>query len=139
MISYGGLSEKEEEKAMQITEQDNVFLDMFRGKTETTVEQIRMAVERSNFYEEEDDSEIDEAAERIYEKLQIINSEYLQWFEILLGCTFSVIGYMAPIWILMFQVKMRQLEMEDEVMQFQTIILMLMRIERVNVEIILEW
>ena len=42
-------------------------------------------------------------------------------------------------WILKFQVKMRQLEMEDEVMQFQTIILMLMRIERVNVEIILEW
>ena len=34
---------------------------------------------------------------------------------------------------------MRALEMEDEVMQFQTIILMLMRIERVNVEIILEW
>ena len=29
--------------------------------------------------------------------------------------------------------------MEDEVMQYQTIILMLMRIERVNVEIILEW
>ena len=29
--------------------------------------------------------------------------------------------------------------MEDEVMQFQTIILMLMRIERVNVEIILEY
>lgn len=29
--------------------------------------------------------------------------------------------------------------MEDEVMQFHTIILMLMRIERVNVEIILEW
>ena len=39
----------------------------------------------------------------------------------------------------MFQVKMRQIEMEDEVMQFHTIILMLMRIERVNVEIILEW
>mgnify|MGYP003304527502 CR=1 FL=1 len=46
---------------------------------------------------------------------------------------------MAPIWLLYFQVKMRQLEMEDEVMQFQTIILMLMKIERVNVEIILEW
>ena len=34
---------------------------------------------------------------------------------------------------------MRQLEMENEVMQFQTIILMLMKIERVNVEMILEW
>ena len=31
------------------------------------------------------------------------------------------------------------MEMEDEVMQFQTIIVMLMKIERVNVEIILEW
>ena len=39
----------------------------------------------------------------------------------------------------MFQKIMRQMEMENEVMQFQTIILMLMKIERVNVEMILEW
>ena len=31
------------------------------------------------------------------------------------------------------------MEMDNEVMQFQTIILMLMKIERVNVEMILEW
>ena len=46
---------------------------------------------------------------------------------------------MSPVILLKFQYKMRLMEMEDEVMQFQTIILMLMRIERVNVEIILEW
>ena len=57
----------------------------------------------------------------------------------MLGFVFAILGYMSPVWLLMFQSKMRQLEMEDEVMQFQTIILMLMRIERVNVEIILEW
>ena len=51
----------------------------------------------------------------------------------------GIVGYMAPLWLLFFQAKMRQIEMEDEVMQFQTIILMLMKIERVNVEIILEW
>jgi len=39
----------------------------------------------------------------------------------------------------MFQKILRKLEMENEVMQFQTIILMLMKIERVNVEMILEW
>ena len=71
--------------------------------------------------------------------MQVINTEYVQWFELLLAFVFAVIGYMAPLWILVFQAKMRQLEMEDEVMQFQTIILMIMRIERVNVEIILEW
>ena len=46
---------------------------------------------------------------------------------------------MAPKWMLMFQKILRKLEIESEVMQFQTIILMLMKIERVNVEMILEW
>ena len=40
---------------------------------------------------------------------------------------------------MIFQKKMRQMEMENEVMQFQTIILMLMKIERISVEMILEW
>ena len=135
----GGLSEKDEAKAMELTKQDNVFLDQFRGKINTTEDQLRMAIENSKYYEDADSGDIDKAVERIYNKLQIVNSEYLQWFELLLACVFAVIGYMAPIWILYFQVKMRQLEMEDEVMQFQTIIMMLMRIERVNVEMILEW
>ena len=124
---------------MEVTEQDNIILNQYRGKPNTTVEQIRAAVERLDYYEEAEEEELDTAAERIYEKLQVVNSEYLKWFELLLACVFAVIGYMAPIWILYFQVKMRQLEMEDEVMQYQTIIMMLMRIERVNVEIILEW
>ena len=124
---------------MEVTEQDNIILDLYRGKVNTTVEQIRAAVERLDYYEDAEEEELDSAAERIYEKLQVVNSEYLKWFELLLACVFAVIGYMAPIWILYFQVKMRQLEMEDEVMQYQTIIMMLMRIERVNVEIILEW
>ena len=50
-----------------------------------------------------------------------------------------VIAYMGPVWLLIFQKTMRQMDMENEVMQFQTIILMLMKIERVNVEMILEW
>ena len=126
-------------KAMELTEQDNIILDQFRGKMDTTDAQIKRAVERLDYYEDADEAEIDKAVERIREKLDIINSEYMQWFEILLAFVFAIIGYMAPIALLMFQAKMRQIEMEDEVMQFQTIILMLMRIERVNVEMILEW
>ena len=137
MIFCGEMTEKDRENAMEITRQDNEILDQFRGKLDTTVQQIEIAVERADFYE--DDDEITQAAERIFDKLQIINSEYMKWFEVLLSFVFAIIGYMAPIWMLMFQAKMRQIEMEDEVMQFQTIILMLMRIERVNVEIILEW
>ena len=85
---------------------------------------------KSKYYKDASDADIESNAKKIYEKLQTVNSEYLKWFELLLALTFSILGYMSQIWILMFQVKMRQLEMEDEVMQFQTIILMLMRIEK---------
>ena len=135
----GGMTAKNEAKAMELTRQDNEFLDMFRGKLDTTVKDIEKALERSKYYRDSKQEEITKAAERIYNKLQVVNSEYLKWFEMLLAFVFAIVGYMSQIWILMFQSKMRQLEMEDEVMQFQTIILMLMRIERVNVEIILEW
>ena len=63
----------------------------------------------------------------------------MRWFEILISFGLGAIAYYGPIWLLMFQKIMRQMEMENEVMQFQTIILMLMKIERVNVEMILEW
>ena len=133
------MSASDEKKAMELTEQDNKFIDKFRGKVDTKQEDVEREVRRSGFYAESTDEEIENATKRIFEKIQVVNSEYLQWFEVLLAFVFGIIGYMAPIWILMFQVKMRQIEMEDEIMQFQTIILMLMRIERVNVEIILEW
>ena len=135
----GGLSTKEERKAVELTKQDNIILEQFKGKLKTTKEEIKRAVTKLKYYEGASDGEIDKAVNRVYDKLQIINTECMQWFEFLLAFVFMIIGYMTPMWILMFQVKIRQLEMEDEVMQFQTIILMLMRIERVNVEIILDW
>ena len=135
----GGMTGSELEEAMAKTESDNKFLDMFKGNKETTVEDIQKAMTRSKDYQDSTDSEIEKAADRVYKKLQKVNKEYLGWFEVLLAVIFMLIAYMAPIWIMYFQLKMRQMEMEDEVMQFQTIILMLMRIERVNVEIILEW
>ena len=135
----GGLTGQELTKAMALTESDNKFLDMFKGNKETTEKDIKRAMQKSKDYADSTDEEIDTAAKRVYEKLQKINKEYLGWFEVLLAVVFMIIAYMSPIWLMYFQLKMRLMEMEDEVMQFQTIILMLMRIERVNVEIILEW
>ncbi len=139
MIFCGEMTEKVRATAMELTEHDNEVINQFRGDLDVTLQQVQIVVERTDFYEEYDDAGITKTSERIFNKIQIVNSEYLQWFEVLLSFVFAIMGYMAPIWILMFQAKMREIEMEDEVMQFQTIILMLMRIERVNVEMILEW
>ena len=135
----GEMSEKETKKAEELTKSDNKFLDMFKGKTDTTQADIEKAMAKDEDYENSSADEISAAAERVLKKLRTINGEYLSWFEMLLAMVFAIVAYNAPVWLLKFQAKMRQLEMENEVMQFQTIILMLMRIERVNVEMILEW
>ena len=135
----GEMDEKDYQKAMEVTETHNYFLDMFRGKLDTTQDDIKKAMERSRYYRDSDETVIESNSEQIYEKLKTVNSEYLKWFEILLAMVFAIIGYASPILILKFQVIIRKMSMEDEVMQYQTIILMLMRLERVDVEMILEW
>ena len=135
----GDMSDSDLNKAMKKTEEDNKILNSLNNKENVTKDTVRLAVKYSEYYEGLDDQQIDTATERIYSKYQTLHSEYIQWFEVLLAFVLAALAYSSPNWLLKFQMKMRQLEMEDEVMQFQTIILMLMKIERVNVEIILEW
>ncbi len=132
-------SDSDIKKAMAVTESDNVYLDRYKGKSGITVDVIKTDLKYSQEYRKSTDEDIQKVADRLMDKLTVINSESLQWFELLMAILFGVIGYYVPIWLLVFQKKMRQLEMENEVMQFHTIIMMLMKIERVNVEMILEW
>lgn len=134
----GTLSEKDQKKAQELTEQDNFFLDKFKGKLDTTEEDIKKAMIKSKYYTENDEN-LTTDAQRVLKKLKVVNSENMKWFEELIAIAIAVIAYNAPIWMMIFQKKMRQMEMENEVMQFQTIILMLMKIERISVEMILEW
>ena len=135
----GELNERDYKKAMEVTKLHNHFLDIFRGKLDTTQDDIEKEMRKSKYYRDSDDTTIESNAKKIYEKLKVVNSEYLKWFEILLAMVFAIIGYASPILMLKFQVIIRKMSMEDEVMQYQTIILMLMRLERVDVEMILEW
>ena len=135
----GEMNDRDYRNAMKVTETHNYFLDMFKGKLNTTQDDIEKAMRKSTYYRDADDETITSNATQILEKLQIVNSEYLKWFEILIAMVFAIIGYAAPMLMLKFQVIIRKMSMEDEVMQFQTIILMLMRLERVDVEMILEW
>ena len=133
-----GMSEAEEAEAKKQLAIDNKYLDKYKG-TKITKEQLGLVLKVAPEFSNSTDEEITEATERIYKKLQTIGNEYLKSIELIVAIAFAYLGYLAPMLLLKFQVKMRQMEMEDEVMQFQTIIVMLMKIERVNVEIILEW
>ena len=138
----GEMDAKNKKKAEELTISDNDYIKYFKSKKDLKQADIEKIMKRGTVnkdYIESTDEQRQVAAKRIMEKISVVNSEYLSWLEVLGAMVIAMIAYMAPIWMLKFQKKMRQIEMEDEVMQFHTIILMLMRIERVNVEIILEW
>ncbi len=141
-VSYNLLGEaegRELQKAMEKTERQNRILDMFKGKPKTTTKDIQKAMERDKEYKDFIEKDFETELEEIETKLKTVNSEYLKWFEVLMAIFIAYIGYQGPNLLLKFQLKMRQMEMEDEVMSFQTIIMMLMKIERIDVEMILEW
>lgn len=123
-----------------VVELSDAIIDIARENNESliTKEHIKQAV--TDIYSIElTPEQITTTAERIYTKLKDLTSEYFKWTELLIATFVALIAYQIPKIFLSFQKKMRQMEMDDEVMQFQTIILMLMYIERVSVEYILEW
>ena len=135
----GEMSEEDRKTAEELTLSDNVFLNKFKYETKTTQSDIEKEMKKSKEYETATPEEITTAAERVYKKLKNIQKETLNWFDMVLTILFSLTAYNIPLGLLYFQAMIRKIEMEDEVMQFHTIILMLMKIERVNVEMILEW
>lgn len=142
IICYGEMSEAETKSAKQQLEKDNYFLDKYKYtklKGNVLKQQLKLDLQTSTQYKDLKGTELDQATERIYKKIMIVNREYLSWVEWLVSFGFAMIAYYFPKGLLIFQKYMRKLEIESEVMQFQTIILMLMKIERVNVEMILEW
>lgn len=135
----GSLNERDTAEALKVTEAQNVALKEFKGKLKTTQEEVEAFLPKVDYYKNKSDGDIKVAAEQVMNKLKIVNGESFQWFELLIAFIFGYLGYCTPTWLLIFQKKLRALEMENEVMEYQTIILMLMKIERVNVEMILEW
>ena len=136
----GSMGKVNEVRGMEKTKNHNKVLDYMKKEnlegTETQIENIMSRMPEFDSLKMED---FDKEVKAIQDKYFIVKNESLQWYEVLLSIAFGMLGYVGPNLLMKFQLKMRQLEMENEVMQYHTIILMLMKIERVSVEMILEW
>ncbi|MGN7164933.1 hypothetical protein ACTHSJ_03755 [Paenibacillus cellulositrophicus] len=83
--------------------------------------------------------ELVDSANRILGKLQANHNEYFKWWELVLCLFAGMLGYEWPFWLLLFQRKLRYMDMRHEVYQYQTVISMLREMDRISVEEILEW
>ena len=135
----GTLSERDKIKADELTKLDNKIIKSFKNRSNYSTTQIKELLKQTDYYRNSSDERLEAAAKRITNKIKTVKEENVQWYEVLISIIVAGASYMAPIAMLSFQIKMRELEKENEVMQFQTIILMLMNIERISVETILEW
>lgn len=139
-MTLGNVSEEEKEKQLAITDFDNYFIEKYTDKKYTREELMQGLITSTDLLNRyPTDEAAKAAAERIIGKVDHFKNEYVKPFEVLISIAVGFMGYFIPMWILKFQRKMLEVERESEVMQFQTLILMLMRIERISVETILEW
>lgn len=72
-------------------------------------------------------------------KVNSVNAVYYKWYYLLISIGIAFIGFKTPLLILEYQVRSIKMNMEDEVGQFQTIVMMLMYVDNMSIRTILEW
>ncbi len=79
------------------------------------------------------------ATDRIWAKQAQLRGQRFWWWELALCFLAMAAGWRLPELYLGYQARVRALDMEDEVSRFQTMILMLMHMPRMDVEELLQW
>lgn len=80
-----------------------------------------------------------EIAAMVYDQTQAVAATYYKWWILLLSLGAGVIGFYVPYWLLLYRVTIMKMSMEDEVIQFQTLILILMYEDGITINVILDW
>lgn len=75
----------------------------------------------------------------VVEKINTYNDVYYRWWYMLIAAVVMALGYKLPMFMLDYRIKTIRMGMEDEVVQYQTIVMMLMHTDNITVKIMLEW
>lgn len=132
-LSFGQLTEQQEKAAQAINDRDKTYIDKYK-KQNVTKEQLEMEFTDPVTGK----ADADEVA-RVYDKIQTVKNSYIKFWQVLTSFILAFIAYYVPSIMLFIRNKIREMEKENEIMQFQSIILMLMYIDRIDVQTILEW
>ncbi len=131
--AFGSLTAEQEEAAQALNDRDRSYIDSLDGRN-VSREEIEMQ------YTDPVTGTVDQnEVDRVYDKVQTVQNSYLKFWQVLISLLISWVAYHIPSVILWLKNKIREMEKENEIMQFQSIILMLMYIDRIDVQTILEW
>lgn len=131
--SFGKLSPEQAEASKNLNLSDEKKVKEYKKDKDISKEKIAADLKKQG--KAVDETEV----ERIYNKVKKVQTAYFKWWELILSILLGMVGYYFPNALLAIKNHMRKMEKENEIMQFQSIILMLMHIERVDVQTVLEW
>jgi len=132
-VGLGQLSAEDQAAAEQFSARDADVVKELKDKGNLSDEDIKLSLENAG------QTSTDEDVARIKEKIDNVKGAYLKFWEVIIAVGFAWVAFFVPDLMLIVKNKIREMEKEDEIMQFQSIILMLMYIERIDVQTLLEW
>lgn len=135
---FGAMGEAELKQATEKTNLDQAVLESIEMKRGATFDEVSNALQSMNPVQLDHDTQ-NETIARILQKLEVYNKPYLHWWELIIAMMIGIAGYHMPIWLMLFQRKIRSMDMKHEIYQFQTVISILREMDRMSVEEILEW
>lgn len=136
---FGQLSDAEMDKARQTTAFDTSVITQLQQVQPEQAEDRLMELLYDNPELAGNSSQMLTTTQRIEDKLHVLQNEYFKWYELLLAAAIAYGGYLLPYAMLLFQKKVRYIDMQNEVDQFHTILAMLCQIDRMSVDMMLEW
>lgn len=79
------------------------------------------------------------SAQEVIARIDKYQNEYFHWYELIFVLICGYCGWLYPYIMLKYRMKLLQKDMEDEVIQYQSIIIMLIYIDQMTIDHILEW
>lgn len=140
--SYNDFSGEFESTLLENSEMEDEFKNISTGiirqmkKNNATEEEIRQYV-MTNYGKNETYSTM--ISQTVYERITEIDGMYFKWYHLLAGIAGFMAGYAFSFYLLSQKTKSVNYDMQDEIVQFKTIIIMLMHMKSMTAEIILEW
>ncbi len=80
-----------------------------------------------------------EVTSEVFGRIARYKDVYYRWWFFLINILAYFAGFYLPFLILLYRLKIVKMDMEDEVIQYQTIVLILMHVDGMLVDTVLEW
>lgn len=137
-LMLGKMTQEEQAAAIAQTDFDRHVMENLKGGDAALKERIRQEVEVM-LSGTTSAADINQTVNRIVSKVEQLDTEYFKWYELIIALVLGILAYYAPIWLMLFQRKIRRIDMQNEVEQFRMLISILSQLDRIDVQTILEW